>query len=60
MLAKNAKSALNGPGSLSSLRQLINSETEFAKASQGHADEFIVMDSDVIINLITIFPAPEY
>ena len=44
MLAKNAESALVGPGCrlIWQPRQLINSETEFAKDSQGHADEFIV------------------
>ena len=41
MLAKNALSALAGPG-CQLTRQLINSETEFAKASQDHANEFIV------------------
>ena len=41
MLAKNAKSSLSGP-SCRLIRQPINLETEFAKASQGPADESIV------------------
>ena len=42
MLAKNAESALPGLGCwlIRRSRQPINSETEFAKASQGPADEF--------------------
>ena len=50
MLAKNAESSLAGLGCwlIGQPRQLINSETEFAKASQGPADEFIVM----VINTI--------
>ena len=44
MLAKNAESSLAGLGCwlIRQPRQPINSETEFAKASQGPADEFIV------------------
>ena len=44
MLAKNAESALAGLGCrlIRQPRQPIDSETEFAKASQGPADEFIV------------------
>ena len=44
MLAKNAESSLADLGCrlIRQPRQLINSETEFAKASQGPADEFIV------------------
>ena len=44
MFAKNAESALAGPGCQLSRqpRQPINSETEFAKASQGLANEFII------------------
>ena len=44
MLAKNAESALAGPGCqlIRQPRQPINSETEFAMASQSHANEFIV------------------
>ena len=44
MLAKNAEFTLAGPGCrlIRQPRQPINSETEFAKASQGPADEFIV------------------
>ena len=44
MLAKNAESFLAGLGCwlIRQPRQPINSETEFAKASQGPADEFIV------------------
>ena len=47
MLAKNAKSSLAGLGCrlIRQPRQPINSETEFAKASQGPADEFIVRES---------------
>ena len=47
MLAKNAKSSLAGPGCrlIRQPRQPINLETEFAKASQGPADEFIVRES---------------
>ena len=43
MLAKNAESSLAGLG-CRLIRQPINSETEFAKARQGPADEFIVRD----------------
>ena len=43
MLAKNAESSLAGLG-CRLIRQPINSETEFAKASQGPADEFIVRE----------------
>ena len=44
MLAKNAESSLAGLGCrlIRQPRKPINSETEFAKASQGPADEFIV------------------
>ena len=44
MLAKNGESALAGLGCrfIRQPRQPIDSETEFAKASQGPADEFIV------------------
>ena len=44
MPAKNTESAFAGPGCrlIRQPRQPINSETEFSKASQGHADEFIV------------------
>ena len=44
MLAKNAESSLAGLGChlIRQPRQPTNSETEFAKASQGPADEFIV------------------
>ena len=47
MLAKNAESSLAGLGCrlIQQPRQPINSETEFAKASQGPADEFIVRDT---------------
>ena len=41
MLAENAENAESGPGCRLIL-QPINSETEFAKASQGPADQFIV------------------
>ena len=46
MLAKNAESALDGPGCqlIRQPRQMINFKTEFAKASQGPADEFIVSE----------------
>ena len=46
MLAKNAESSLAGLGFrlIRQPRQPINSETEFAKASQGPANEFIVRD----------------
>ena len=46
MLAKSAESSLAGLGCrlIRQPRQPINSETEFAKASQGPADEFIVRD----------------
>ena len=46
MLAKNAESSLAGPGCrlIRQPRQPINLETEFAKASQGPADEFIVRE----------------
>ena len=49
MLAKNAESSLAGLGCrlIRQPRQPINSETEFAKASQGPADEFIVRDSEI-------------
>ena len=49
MLAKNAESSLAGLGCrlIRQPRQPINSETEFAKASQGPADEFIVRVCDV-------------
>ena len=48
MLAKNAGSSLAGPGCwlIRQPRQPINLETEFAKASQGPADEFIVRAMD--------------
>ena len=44
MLAKNAESSLAGPGCqlIRQPRQPKKLETEFAKASQGPADEFIV------------------
>ena len=53
MLAKNAKSSLAGLGCrlIRQPRQPINSETEFAKASQGPADEFIVREQTVIISI---------
>ena len=50
MLAKNAESSLAGPGCrlTQQPRQLINLETEFAKASQGPADEFIVREQKLL------------
>ena len=50
MLAKNAESSLAGLGFqlIQQPRQPINSETEFAKASQGPADEFIVRVSESV------------
>ena len=51
MLAKNAESSLAGPGCrlIRQPRQPINLETEFAKASQGPADEFIVREAGMSI-----------
>ena len=50
MLAKNAESSLAGLGCrlIRQPRQPINSETEFAKASQGPADEFIVREENIL------------
>ena len=51
MLAKNAESSLAGLGCrlIRQPRQPINSETEFAKASQGPADEFRLTASRVAL-----------
>ena len=51
MLAKNAESSLAGLGCrlIRQPRQPINSETEFAKASQGPADEFIVREGSSLL-----------
>ena len=53
MLAKNAESSLAGLGCrlFRQPRQPINSETEFAKASQGPANEFMVRGIDFSICL---------
>ena len=54
MLAKNAETALAGPGCqvIRQPEQLVNSETEFAKARQGHADEFIVRVKALLLALL--------